>query len=451
MTTLTETEIDAVRRDQLARSAELYERPLVLEENWRNARRVRTRYHVILRPEGDNGERLRVLVAASRHIGEIALAVDWFADTTEEHVAAALDCYAGWWSFRWDMGDGEKGYILDRAVPVWPWASLAGDGLCNDSPWEWIAKAARGVEPKGLPAYFAAAAKTPRVESIAKAGLSPRWFGASILQAMGRDPALVRYVSDNLPAIRDANIPPSAVLYGYRRGWPIRRAEKRFASTVAWHGCPRYGIDLLEADKYFKVQHAAHPKTPIARSDLSDYWGRAQRLGLDLRSRSVAFPRQFLRAAADARIELDRRASAERKRAEEERRRNLAMRDERLGRLARMLQPVVDSLLHPAGWSVRIPVSQDEFAREGAAMHNCIGNGKYSLDMSLGLAVCMFLSGPAGIRVDCEIALPKGRGRARVAQCYVAHNLPPPLAALDFARRIAKALDVFKCKLDKGA
>jgi hypothetical protein len=238
------------------------------------------------------------------------------------------------------------------------------------------------------------------------------------------------------------------VLYGYRRGWTIRRAADRHHCTVLWHGCPRYGIDLLEADKYFKVQRAAHPKTPISRSDLSDYWGRAQRLGLDLRSRSVAFPRQFLRAAADARIKLDRRCDAERAKAEEERRRALAERGARLERLAAALAPVVGSLLAPAGWVVHIPASQGEFVREGSTMGNCIGNGSYSLAMSQGKCVCVFLVGPSGARVDCEIATPpkkKGgsRPRARVVQCYARGNKPPPSEALEFARRIAAALNGF--------
>ncbi|MBR1608836.1 MAG: PcfJ domain-containing protein [Kiritimatiellae bacterium] len=443
LATLTEEERDAVLLDQTSRMAEMFEAPLRTEDAWRNARRKRTRYHVILRPEGDAGERLRVIVAASRAVGEIRVAVDWVAGSHREWFAGALDWMNGWWFFRWDVGGL---YSLDRSrrLPVWPWATLAGDGLCNGSPWEWIARAARMVEPKSLPAYLAAAATSPRVEMLVRAGMDARWFGPQILARLDADPALVRYVADGAATISGKAIPPSAVLYGFRRGWPLERVADDHCKKTLWHNCPRYGVPLDDAEKYLAAQNARlraeftearvgrEQTNEITRLDLSVYWRDALKYGLDLHSRSVAFPRAFHRAANSVARRLREKTAAERRLEQE-------TRAKRLQEAAERASAVVSRVEAPEYWSVEVPRTQNDFRKEGDALGNCIGSGGYAKDMAAGSCVCLFLRGPDGLSADCQITLDPGSA-PRVAQLYGPHNTPPPDAARTYARRIAAAL-----------
>ena len=448
LATLTEEERDAVLLDQTRRMAEQYAAPLRSEDDWRNARRKRTRYHVLLRPEGDGGERLRVIVAASRAVGEIRVAVDWMADSRREYFAGALDWMCGWWSFRWDAGGA---YCLDRALPVWPWATLAGDGLCNGSPWEWIARAARTVEPKSLPAYLAAAARSPRVEMLARAGFDARWFGPGILAKLDADPELVRYVAAGAVTFADKAVPPSAVLYGFRRGWTADRIVGDHLVRTAWHHCPLFGVDVYDAEKYLDAQNAKlraeFPEARIGREmtneitrlDLSTYWCNATRLGLDLHSRSVAFPRSFWRASNAAANRIRRESAAIRAR-------EIATRAARLLAAAERAAAVVERVEAPESWSVVVPRTQADFRAEGDALFNCIGSGGYAAGMADGSCVCVFFRGPDGLRADCEIALSRGRA-PRIAQLYGPHNSPPPDAAREYARRIAAAFGKTQSKV----
>ena len=466
MTTLTEEVTEAVRLDQLSRSAADRMWPVMagftihnrfsLEPN---ARRAKTRYHVLVRPLASG--RLRLVLAASRRIGEIRGVATWLVGDRFWVADAEFDFHgmAGWVvDWRADAPRGQDCVdLLGKPAPVWPWAPLANATAAMDTPWEWICRAAANVEEKALPLYFAGAARFPRAELLAKAGLAPNWLRPSILEKLDRDAELARFVAQNAQEIAAANMRPRDVVGPFRRGATIAAMRRECDLRRAWDACPTHGVDYREAERYLEAQKrrarermerggvgcGAAAWIEPTRLDYSYYLGNCVRLGLDVRSRSVAFPKSLSAASARLRAELVRRRREANARAAREAAERVRSCARRLAEAAAKASAAIAGVALPPGWSVVVPACHEEFYREGRDMSNCIGSGHYTQKMADGLCVCVFLVGPAGVRVDCEISLPQKRGRPRVAQCYVAHNLPPPSKALEFARRIAAALNGF--------
>lgn len=465
MIRLTEEEENAVALDQLSRIAA--ERTEPRKAGWWHVDafsleplRTKTRYHVLVRPL-ENG-RLRLVLAASRRIGEAKGVATWLVGEEGWRISCCFDFYGcGGWITQWGKR-AERGetWACQRSPgpPVWPWATFANATAAADTPWEWICRAARGVDEKALTRYFAAAARFPRAELIARAGLAPNWFAPGILSKLDKDAALARFVAQNAAAIARDNLRPLDVVGPFRRGLSIGDMLREASLRRAWEACPTHGVNYREAERYLNAQKrrarermerggvgcGAAAWIEPTRLDYSYYLGNCVRLGLDVRSRSVAFPKSLSAASGRVRAELVRRQRAQRaaeRREEEKRRREEEIRLRRIrealgasfGRIAETVRGLARGIEMPTGWSVIVPDNHEAFHEEGVRMSNCIGSGFYDRAMSEGRCVCVFVAGPQDERADCDIRLD---GEPRVSQLYGPHNKPPP----ETARRIAQAL-----------
>lgn len=474
MTRLTEEETEAVRLDQLSRIAADRMRPVAagFTVHYRfslepNARRAKTRYHVLVRPL-ESG-RLRLVLAASRRIGEIRGVATWLVGDRFWVTDAEFDFHgmAGWMvDWRADAPRGQNRVdLLGKPAPVWPWAPLANATAAMDTPWEWICRASANVEEKSLPLYFAAAARFPRAELLAKAGLAPNWLRPSILEKLDRDAALARFVAQNAQEIAAANMRPLDVVGPFRRGATIAAMRRECDLRRAWENCPTPGVDFHDAERYLEAQRRRVRETgerggatarevawvEPTRLDYSWYISRCHGAGLDVRSRSVAFPKSLSEASARLRAELARRQREANARAAREAAERVRSCARRLAEAAAKASAAIVGVALPPGWSVVVPACHEEFYREGRDMSNCIGSGHYTQQMADGLCVCVFITGPAGARADAQITFPRGRRAPCVAQLYARHNSQPPAPARRIARDVAQALALFKCKPDKGA
>ncbi len=451
MIRLTTEEENAVALDQLSRIAA--ERTATGRFE---AGRVKTRYHMLVRPLG-NG-RLRLMLAASHRIGEIKGVATWRVG--EERWRKA-DCFqycglAGWLTVWCEDALRGSRFVTERIPrpPTWPWATLANAWAATDTPWEWICKAAQDVDEKALTRYFDSSVRHPRVELLAKAGLSNHWIRPAILDKLEKDADLARFVAQNAAAIAKDNLRPLDVVGPFRRGRTIDWILRETGIRRAWDACPTHGVDYREAERYLNAQKrrarermerggvgcGAAAWIEPTRLDYSYYLGNCVRLGLDVRSRSVAFPKSLSAASGRVRAELVRRHRAERRREaaeaaalRERMRRDRKLFGETLERIAASVRRIVSGLRLPAGWSVVVPDNHEAFHDEGERMGNCIGSGFYDRAMAEGRCVCVFIVGPGESRADCEIAFGK---MLRVSQLYGRHNTPPS----DRARRIAQML-----------
>ena len=488
-------EIAACRRDQFERVCGDYV--------WRSdpscqisgsLRRNKTRFHLLLRPLATG--RLRLVLAATRSIGgEVRGVAEWLVGEPSWRINPTFDFWglAGW-LVKWDQDprrrkdvDVRLGRIggKDAIAPLWPWAPLANDAACLDTPWEWIARAARTVDEKHLPRYFASARIDPRTELLARAGMDPAWFRPNALRRLREDPELLRSVSQNAERIAAEELLPRDLLYGRTRGWDFERTARHAELRRAWHGCPTYGVPLDAADRYLgRARHNGCHCAPLAvgrlvsRREYSEYCENAKLAGLDLSRREVAFPEDFDRAFAEAerayelkRIENERardpfpitaRLTAEererirqriaeeqaRRRAEQIERKKL-MRElpKRLRTAASFAASALRRLPLPDGWRVRPIRTVAEFRAEGRRMHNCIGGGSYAEKMATGRAICFVLEGPdKETRHDLELALGPS---PRVVQLYGVCNRPPLDVAREVALRIAGAIRKAREKIER--
>lgn len=455
MIRLTEEETDAVRLDQLSRiSAER------TETGRFESAHVKTRYHMLVRPLG-NG-RLRLMLAASHRIGEIKGVATWRVGEERWRKADCFEfCGLAGWLTAWgeDALRGSR-FVSERIPrpPTWPWATLANAWAATDTPWEWICKAARDVDEKALTCYFDSSVRHPRVELLAKAGLSKHWIRPAILDKLERDAELARFVAQNAAAIAESGLRPLDVVGPFRRGRSIDDMVGEVRLRRAWEACPTPGVDLRDAERYLNAQQrrarerAGRDTTPRevegitpTRLDYSYYIGNCVRLGLDVRSRSVAFPKSLFAASRRVRAELvrrqredNRRLAAEARREDERRRRDRRIFGDTLERIAARVRKIVSGLRLPAGWSVVVPDNHEAFHDEGARMGNCIGSGFYDRAMAEGRCLCVFIVGPGESRADCEI---KFGEILRVAQLYGPHNKPPHASARGIARALVAALE----------
>ena len=134
MTRLTNEETEAVRLDQLSRIVADRMCPVAAGFTFHTrfclepeARRAKTRYHVLVRPL-ESG-RLRLVLAASRRIGEIRGVATWLVGDRFWMADAEFDFHgmAGWIvDWRADAPRGQDRVdLLGKPAPVWPWAPLA--------------------------------------------------------------------------------------------------------------------------------------------------------------------------------------------------------------------------------------------------------------------------------------------------------------------------------------
>ena len=466
MTRLTEEETEAVRLDQLSRIYDdrLYPVMAGFTVHHRfslepNARRARTRYHVLVRPL-ESG-RLRLVLAASRRIGEIRGVATWLVGDRFWVADAEFDFHgmAGWMvDWRADAPHGQDRVdLLGKPAPVWPWAPLANATAAMDTPWEWICKAAQNVDEKSLPLYFAAAARFPRAELIARAGLAVHWLRPAILEKLDRDEGLARFVAQNADAIATANMRPLDVVGPFRRGMSIDAMRREVELRRAWEACPTHGVDFHDAERYLEAQkrrmrerreRGGATAREVAwaeptRLDYSWYISRCHHAGMDVRSRSVAFPKSLSAASARLRAELARRQREANARAAREAAERVRSCARRLAEAAAKASAAIAGVALPPGWSVVVPACHEEFYREGRDMSNCIGSGHYTQQMADGLCVCVFIAGPGGARADAQITFRRGRLAPRVAQLYARHNSQPPAPARRIARDVAEALAQF--------
>lgn len=427
MIRLTDEERETMRAYQLGRAAE---RTVARLEYGTGAPRWRTSFAVFPRPCEEGS--LDLVLAAARHPGEETGVARWTVGAPVWYIEHRLDYHYGpmAWSCNWDRPpDRHAGGIeLDvrrergETAPTWPWAPLLYHTACEGSPWEWVVRAvadASKVNPKFAPTVLAAWPRHPGVELLARAGLPEGWYKPSALALLERSPRLRSWVAQNADELARLAASPSVALPIAGRGGTIEDVRREDYYRTLWHGLTLHGVDRADAAVWCE-QHG------VTRADYSDYLDLAVAAGLDPRSRSVAFPRRALAVYAM----LERAGQIRADAAKTERAKAAA----KMAAAARRAAERIARMPLPEGWSVIIPRTQDELAREGARMRNCIGSGTYSADMAAGRCVCVVVVGPDDIRADVQVA------SGRVQQCYGPCNAPAHPIAQDIARRVAATL-----------
>jgi len=431
MIRLTDEEREVVRAYQCGRAAS---RTVARVVSGVQAPVWRTSFAVLPRPLEEGS--LDLVLAAARHPGEETGVARWTVGAPVWHMESRLDYRYGIvsWTCDWKRSADRVagGVELDvrrvrgETAPTWPWAPILHAAACVGSPWEWIVRAAANpdkVAPKFAPTVLAAWPKHPGVELLARAGLAEGWFRPTALGLLERSPRLRSWVAQNAEALAREAVSPTVALPIAGRGGTMEEVRREAYYRAMWHGCPLHGVDRMEAAAWCD-------RHDVTCAEYATYLDLAALSGLDPRSRSVAFPRGAESVHALLECEGRIRAHADEKarrveRAEEER---------RLVSAAERARKALARLALPAAWSIRVPESQGELAREGQRMRNCIGSGVYARNMADGFCVCLVIAGPDDVRADVEIAA------GRVRQCYGPCNSPPHAVAREIATRAARAL-----------
>lgn len=381
-----------------------------------------TSFALLMRPYEEDGS-CDLILAAARRTGEATGAALWRIGARSFAAESRLDYHYGAmsWSWTWSrrpdrLAGGGWSHDVQRetGAPLLPWAPLVNAPACEGTPWEYIARAAARVEPKSAPVLLATWMRWPQVELLARAGLGEQWWRQTVLWLLERSARHRAWVAAHAAELAADNIGPRDALPVAGRGGTVEEARRAAYYRTMWHGCALHGVDRAEAAAYCEARG-------VTRAEYSDYLALAVAAGLDPRSRSVAFPRGGVAALAD-RLRKEADARSEEHTSEDMRRAVAAAR------------AAFDGVRWPEGWCVSVLASQDAMVREGSAMGNCIGNGRYARAQAAGQCVCIVIEGPRRIRCDAEL-----RG-GRVAQCYRRGNLPPPDEARAIARRAAAAL-----------
>lgn len=273
--------------------------------------------------------------------------------------------------------------------------------------------------------------RNPKVEMLVKAGLLNLVTDGK-MRDLERDRGLLRFVARNRDSVR--NLAWADVKWMYRTGSSeeaaLRRAElRRDRMEFFRHAGRRFpvGIDREAAYAYCR-------KRGVNAGRYAEAIVLAVEEGLDVRSRAVCQPRDFAAFYAERkRNEAIRYPDETRRSMTPESRMALAKRDERIAAFVKELNEMV-SKLDTGSYKIVWLTSQDEFAKEGKSMNNCIGMGSYSMSMSKRDCVCLVLASK-GERVDIEID-----SGWNVRQCHTNDNLTASKEAWSVAKRIAAKL-----------
>ena len=274
-------------------------------------------------------------------------------------------------------------------------------------------------------AYLRLLRDYPLAELLHKAELDQLITPAILKRRDARE--LARFVARNADAIREANAGPAAVTMAFRRGCSVEEAVSRVSARMKMRGVPLpKGLDAVAALLYCLK----------ARIEVWEYRRHAEHcreLNLGASAWTPA-PKRF-RAFAE---EVERRLADRRRRREA-----VACRRQNAKLATRAAELAALAVRVPKDLALLYPDSRASLEAEGAAMHNCIGNGLYALSMAGGTSVCVFIrraEAPDKPFCDAELTRSKGRGW-RVRQCYAAGNQPAPEEAMRAARAMCVAMN----------
>jgi len=262
------------------------------------------------------------------------------------------------------------------------------------------------------------------VEYLVKLGVFRETRSASKRRAIRENPALRRIVAKNPALVRECDWRDLVWLSESGRRTPeqaVARTRERERRADFFHSTrfqfPKC-IDRAEAFAYCNARD-------IDAGHYTEAMSLAVQQGYDPHSRSVAFPsdwERFFRERTEAR---DRQVLAANK-----------DRDAEIAKFVREIIRVLESAkTDTEGYTVYWMTRQLDFRDEGERMHNCIGGGRYSMDMAKRNCVCFVLASEDE-RVDVAIG-----SDWKVRECYAKFNKAPRPEAAKVAARIARALE----------
>ena len=290
-----------------------------------------------------------------------------------------------------------------------------------------------------FPQFIRLYQQEPKVELLAKAGMWQLCSPGKV-KTLAKDKRVMRFVSQN-PYACEVSWP--CVRWAATHGKTLSDAQNRKREQDAlreyWSWSYRWSVHKELAKLFDKKEARAYcQKNGIDPGMYLEYLSLMQRYRpqLDLRARTNLYPTNFKKAnAVVKRMETidHKRQEEERRRAEQKRMEMLKHRDENIQVFIKELKAKL-AKVNTGDYKILWLTKQDEFAREGKQMGNCIGGGSYSERMSLRQCVCLVLASK-NERVDVEIA-----DGWTVRQCYTKQNARPSDAAAKIAARIAAAL-----------
>ena len=289
-----------------------------------------------------------------------------------------------------------------------------------------------GIRPA---AYLRALRKHPEAEILHKADLD-QLITPSIL-GRGRD--FARFIARNADAIREADAGPASVVTAFRHNLTIEQAVARIRARTAMRCVPLPDGLTAEAALLYCMR---------ARIETWEYKRHALHcaaLGLGT-SAWTPSPKRFRKFAE----EVEEMFAKENARKEERKMRRLSSDfKKRMASFAALVRA-------PRGIRVVVPTSLEELASEGAAMHNCIGNGIYFTKCAKGKSLIAFLREASTQDTPwCDVEFSLDNDRWTVAQCYAKYNASAPETAVKAADTLCAALNKEQRKrrsnLKKGA
>lgn len=264
----------------------------------------------------------------------------------------------------------------------------------------------------------------PLAELLHKAELDQLITPAILKRRDARE--LARFIARNAAAIREEDAGCAAVTTAYRCGCSIREAVLRVRARTKMLGVPLpEGLDAVAALLYCD-------KAGIEVWEYRRHAEHCRELNLGASAWTPA-PKRF----RDFAEEVERRL------AEGRRRREAAAAKRQDAKLAaRAAELAALAVRGPRGVVLLYPDSRKSLEAEGAAMHNCIGNGLYAQEMARGASVCVFIRRTeAPDKPFCDAELSRKNGVWRVRQCYARGNQSAPDEAMKAAHKLCAALN----------
>lgn len=268
-------------------------------------------------------------------------------------------------------------------------------------------------------------AEDRNVEHLVKAGVFRETRSKHKRRAIATNPALRRIIAKDPALVRDADwcdllwcaADPRRTPADARARTDERKRQEDFFHPTRFQ-FPA-GLDRGEAFRYCNARG-------IDAGHYTEAMTVAVQNGLDVRSRSVAFPNDWEAFFAARMRDRDRKVAAENRNT-----------DALVAKFVADLKAALDRAKPDMeGYEVVWMTRQIDFVHEGDRMGNCIGGGIYSRRMGERRCVCLVLCGKDE-RVDVEIDVGSDW---RVRQCYARQNHAPTTAASRVAARVARSL-----------
>jgi hypothetical protein len=262
-------------------------------------------------------------------------------------------------------------------------------------------------------------AEHPEIELLIKSGLGAYSTKVSVLRKLKKDRNFRQFFMRNAEEIKLSRWPVPVIQKAYSKGISFAAASRAIEARREFYNLPRC-IDAEKASDYAHFHR-------LRNDQYVDYLRNCETLGLDLADTKVSFPKQFLarqRAVQDRIDELQAKKDAAKNRKLNKR--LAAIADE----LAENLAAQSDS----GTYRVVIPRTAAQFAKEGRALKNCLGQG-YASRMARGELVVVFVRRSRRPN-EAFVAVSYDPKKGRIEQCYAVQNSKPPKAVQNFIDRV---------------